>query len=153
MLYLTRTLSVPFFTFTPHAYPSNTHSHSPQRTHQSPCTNAHGLRAMHTSNLLLSTTLKRKCSLPPPLRPPCLRAPCSAHGSDHASRTEQAIAERLWRARSAPTGQSLCESYFAITRMDGGGVHTPHERERWPAIVSSSRREWSHHITPEIPIG
>ena len=70
-----------------------------------------------------------------------------------ASRTEQAIAERLWRARSAPTGQSLCESYFGITRVDGGGVHTPHERERWPAIVSGSRREWSHHITPAIPTG
>ena len=54
----------------------------------------------------------------------------------------------------------MCESYFAITRMDGGGVHTPHERERWPAIASGSRREWPHqrrewphHITPAIPAG
>ena len=30
---------------------------------------------------------------------------------------------------------------------------TPHERERWPAIVSGSRREWSHQITPAIPTG
>ena len=71
---LMRTLSVPFRTFTLHAYPSNTPSHSPQRMRQSPCTIAHGLRAMHTSHLLLSTTLKRPCSLPPPLRPPRLRA-------------------------------------------------------------------------------
>ena len=70
---LTRTLSVPFCTFTLHAYPSNTPSHSPQRMRQSPFTIAHGLRAMHTSHLLLSTTLKRPCSLPPPLRPPRLR--------------------------------------------------------------------------------
>ena len=38
-----------------------------------------------------------------------------------ASRTERAIAERLWRPRSAPTGQSWCKSYFGITRVDGGG--------------------------------
>ena len=77
-----------------HAHPSNTHSHSPQRTHQSHCTNAHGLRAMHTSHLLLSTTLKRPCSLPPPLRPPRLSAPCPAHGSDHVSQQNRTCYRR-----------------------------------------------------------
>ena len=47
----------------------------------------------------------------------------------------------------------LCESYFSIATMDGGGAHTPHGRGRWPAIASGSRREWSHHITPAIPTG
>jgi hypothetical protein len=56
---LTRTLSVPLRTFTLHAYPSNTPSHAPQRAHQSPRTNARGLRAVLTSYLLLYTTLKQ----------------------------------------------------------------------------------------------
>ena len=92
---LTRTLSVTHRTFMLHAYPSNAPSHSPQRTRQSPCTTAHGLRAMHTSHLLLSTTLKRPCPLPPPLRPPRLRAPCSAHGSGHVSQQNRTCYRRV----------------------------------------------------------
>jgi hypothetical protein len=105
---LMRTLSVTFRTFRLHAYPSNAPSHSPHRTRQSPCTIAHGLRAMHTSHLLLSTTLKRPCSLPPPS---ALRASAS-HGRrtgqvTSASRTEHAIAEWLWRARRASNEQAI----------------------------------------------
>jgi hypothetical protein len=70
-LLLMRTHFIPFRTFTLHAYPSNTPSHSPQRTHQSLRT-LRGLRAVHTSKLFLSTTPKRPCFLPPPLR---LRTP------------------------------------------------------------------------------
>ena len=92
---LMRTLSVTFRTFRLHAYPSNAPSHSPHRTRQSPCTIAHGLRAMHTSHLLLSTTLKRPCSLPPPLRPPRLREPCSAHGSGHVSQQNRTCYRRV----------------------------------------------------------
>ena len=50
-------------------------------------------------------------------------------------------------------GADQRESYFGTARLNGGGVQTPHVRERWPAIASGSRREWPHHIIPAIPAG
>ena len=86
------------------------------------------------------------------------RAPWPARGSGHISHQQnrtgyRGAAMETYGARSAPTGQSLCESYFGITGVDGGGVHTPHARERWPAIASGSWRERPDHINPEMPIG
>ena len=104
------------------------------------------------------TTLKQPCSLPPPLRCRTLSRPMvCAQVRSHQPSEQNGLSRGgyggLWRTRPAPTGQSLCESYFGTTRADGGGVHTPHAHERWPAIVSGSWRERPHHITPEITAG
>ena len=82
---LTRTLPVPFRTFTLHAYPSNTPSHSPQRTHQSPCKNSHEHFAQCTPRIFFSP-LHSNGHVPCPLRTALARhrAPYSAHRSDHA---------------------------------------------------------------------
>ena len=128
-------------------------AHAPESLHNCarPSRDAH----LASSSLHYTQTAMFSASSAPPSTPPRHHARRTGQITS-ASGTEHAVAERLWRARSAPTGQSLCESYFGITKVDGGRVHTTHERERWPAIVSGSRRErreWSHHITPEIPIG
>ena len=57
------------------------------------------------------------------------------------------------KARPPPTGKPMCESYFGVARLDGGGVLSPRARERWPAIASGSWREQSHQITPKVPVG
>ena len=125
-------------------------AHAPESLHNCarPSRDAH----LASSSLHYTQTAMFSAPSAPPSTPPHHHSRRTGQITS-ASGTEHAVAERLWRARSAPTGQSLCESYFGITKVDGGRVHTTHERERWPAIVSGSRREWSHHITPEIPIG
>ena len=125
-------------------------AHAPESLHNCarPSRDAH----LASSSLHYTQTAMFSAPSAPPSTPPRHHARRTGQITS-ASGTEHAVAERLWRARSAPTGQSLCESYFGITRVGGGRVHTTHERERWPAIVSGSRREWPHQITPAIPTG
>ena len=112
---------------------------------------------MHTSHLLLSATLKRTCSLPSPLRPPyaCLRAPCSAHWSDHVSQQNRTSYRGAAMESKIGADRTVLVWIILCYHKDG---------RRWSAHPARARALARHcqrlaegvapsRITPAIPTG
>jgi hypothetical protein len=126
-------------------------AHAPESLHN--CARSSRDAHLASSSLHCTQTAMFPAPSAPPSAPPRAMFGARVRSRQPAEQNMLSPSGHGEQDRRRPDRQSLCESYFGVTRVDGGGVHTPHERERWPAIDSDSRREWSHHITPAIPTG